>query len=191
MIKIYAATGNKKKEHNLSKALAEFALADTFNLRLPLKHNDKGKPYFEYEGIYVSISHSEGICFAAISDKQIGIDIEAFDRKTSSKSSHYVKLAERFFTAKEAEYIKESPAMRFLEVWCAKESYMKYMGEGFLMPMSSFCIFDTALCISSVDFKGGHLSVCSEEKLTSPIIYCKAPDKQKGEIYADTIYKTE
>lgn len=101
-----------------------------------LRYAESGKPYVGVgSGMYVSISHSHGLCAAAVSDSEVGVDIEYIDPSRSTE--RLKRLAARFFSADELAYIKAGADAgdavlpeRFFEVWCAKESYVKYTGTG-------------------------------------------------------------
>ena len=100
-----------------------------------IKIKKGGKPYFESGGIYFSISHSKNIAVCAVSESEIGIDIERLD-----KEREYLSLAERYFIKSEYEKIKESENIKetFVKYWTAKEAYIKYTGEGFKRGMNYF-----------------------------------------------------
>ena len=100
-----------------------------------VKIKSGGKPYFENGGIHFSISHSKNIAVCAISQSEVGIDIERLD-----KERDYLSLAERYFTKKEYEKIRESENIKeaFIKYWTAKEAYIKYTGEGFKRGMNYF-----------------------------------------------------
>ena len=159
MIKLYLAACEKASEHAVGASLAKYALRDALALTAPLKKDVRGKPYFDGVPVHVSISHSNEMCLAAISDSEIGADIE-YITKSPEKLN---RLAERFFTQGESEYVKVAPSERFYEIWCAKESYIKYTGEGFSRPLSSFSVLDTELLFSHFDTDGYHIAVCSRE----------------------------
>ena len=159
MIKLYLAACDKSSEHTAGVTLAKYALYDALALTAPLKKDARGKPYFDGAPAYVSISHSNGMCLAAISDTEIGADIEYITQSPNQLN----RLAERFFTLSESEYVKAAPSERFYEIWCAKESYIKYTGEGFSRPLSSFSVLDTEMLFSHFDTDGYHIAVCSRE----------------------------
>ncbi len=164
MIKLYLAVADGRDEHTVGTALARYALCDAYGANAPLKKDARGKPYFEGVPIYVSISHSKGTCLAAISDGEIGADIEL----TGGEAEHLSRLARRYFTKAEAEYVCASPCDRFYEIWCAKESYMKYTGEGFARTMSSFSVLDSKMCFSRFEYGEYHVTVCSAEYADTP-----------------------
>ncbi len=82
-----------------------------------------GKPYAN--DCFIGVTHTEDFILVAVADFDFGIDCENLNRLVSNKE----KIADRYFTENEREYIKDDNA-RFLEVWVKKEAYTKYTGEG-------------------------------------------------------------
>lgn len=99
-----------------------------------------GKPYFADLPIRFSLSHSEDKVILAVSDREIGADIERI-RPLS------LGVAKRFFTPAEQAYVfgkvpterdfslpkaEQDAALlrRFYEVWTKKEAYGKWQGSG-------------------------------------------------------------
>ena len=81
--------------------------------------SDTGKPFFE-KGPFFNISHSGKYIVMAVSNKEIGIDIEEnVDKDMSSLV--------RIFNDAEAKMLKEHSDFYYL--WCAKESLIKCMGS--------------------------------------------------------------
>ena len=84
-----------------------------------IKTGENGKPYAD--GIYFSISHSGDICMIAVSDTEVGLDVEyIFPRD-------WQKMADRFYTKEERA--KVSSLESFLVLWTKKESLIKYLGK--------------------------------------------------------------
>lgn len=86
------------------------------------KKNKHGKPFAADLPVHFNISHSRNIVACAVSDREIGIDIEKI-REVNPRS------AERFATDDELEYIKNSKN-GFFEIWTLKEAYFKCIGTG-------------------------------------------------------------
>ena len=81
---------------------------------LPTIYKDeKGKPYLDKD--YISISHSGEYVVVAISEKEIGVDIQ--------KIEYREKVVSLF-----SEEVKD--AHMFTRLWALKESYGKYLGIG-------------------------------------------------------------
>ena len=110
------------------------------NEKLVFATNEYGKPFLlNNPQIHFNISHTGNYVICAIDDQPIGIDIELI------KSIDF-KIAERFFTQDEKNYIISSPLAlserAFFEVWTKKESYIKWEGLGLSRPLTSFSVLD-------------------------------------------------
>lgn len=90
--------------------------------KIIFKYNEFGKPYAENVDVQFSVSHSEDAVICAVSENDTGIDIEKI-------RDVRFKVAERFATEKELEYIGENTE-RFFEIWTLKEAYFKCIGTG-------------------------------------------------------------
>jgi 4'-phosphopantetheinyl transferase len=94
-----------------------------------------GKAYIcNYEDIYFNLSHSGKIVCCAISDREIGVDVEYADPEID------LNIAKNYFYNSEYENIMKSanPSNEFFRYWVLKESYMKYTGLGFNLDLNSF-----------------------------------------------------
>lgn len=83
---------------------------------------EAGKPFFADLPLHFSLSHSGSMAILAVSDREIGADVEQV-RDVD------LRLAERFFTARECAYVA-GDRDRFFEVWTKKEAYGKWQGSG-------------------------------------------------------------
>ena len=106
-----------KNEIDQIRSLASSYLVNTLS-KEPLLFNDMGKPFFE-NGPHFNISHSGRYIVMAVSDKEIGVDIEESVEKDMSSLV-------RIFNETEAKMLKEHADFYYL--WCAKESLIKCMG---------------------------------------------------------------
>ena len=106
------------------------------NITHPIfKTQEYGKSYISnYENIYFNLSHSDKLVACAISDKEIGVDIEYNDPEID------LNIAKNYFYNSEYEGIMNSknPSDEFFKYWVLKESYMKYTGLGFNLDLDSF-----------------------------------------------------
>ena len=94
---------------------------------------EKGKPYFkDFPDLHFSISHSGQMVLVALSDRVVGADIQEWKELKAD-------IAGRFFHPKETAYLRGLPASAsekaFFDLWCLKESYIKYTGEGLSQPL--------------------------------------------------------
>ena len=86
--------------------------------------NEYGKPYLKDNNIFFNISHSFDYVITAISNNEIGIDIEKV-RETP------LKTINQFATEKEKEYIlssKKNIEERIFKIFTLKEAYFKRLG---------------------------------------------------------------
>ena len=106
------------------------------NITNPLFKIEKyGKAYISnWENIYFNLSHSGKMVLCAISDREVGVDIEYIDHEID------LNIAQHYFYNKEYESIMNSqnPADEFFKYWVLKESYMKYTGLGMNLKLDSF-----------------------------------------------------
>lgn len=145
----------------------------------------EGKPHFTDPAISVhfNLSHTvdkaSGRFAAAVflSDTDaVGVDVE-FVHPIHNREA----MMRRLFTDAERDYVLSSEREdAFFEIWCAKEAYLKWTGEGFSRPMSSvhvdvrgrtassdagtcdlrwFCTEDTVLCAAGTGLPAA-LAVC-------------------------------
>lgn len=126
-----------------------------------------GKPYIkEYPHIFFSIAHTENVIAIGFSNKPIGIDIER-------NTEQYLKIAKRFFSDLEVQYITEcsNPREAFLEIWTKKEAYIKYLGLGLEKPLNSFCVFNEHLKHKFVTLKIGEYTLSFYDGESNKIDY--------------------
>ena len=107
-----------KNEIDQIRSLASSYLINSLSNE-PLLFNDMGKPFFE-NGPCFNISHSGRYIVMAISNKEVGVDIEENVNKDMSSLI-------RIFNEAEAKMIKEHADFYYL--WCTKESLIKCIGS--------------------------------------------------------------
>lgn len=87
-------------------------------------------------GLRFNISHTRGIAACAIARDEVGVDVEASDRRTD------FAIADRYFAPEEVEVVQSAPAKRkaavFFRFWTLKEAFIKATGEGLRRPLNSF-----------------------------------------------------
>lgn len=98
-----------------------------------------GKPFIKgLAGFNFNISHSEEIVMVAVSENEIGCDIEKVTETD-------LDIAKKFFFREEYENIAAVTASEernelFFRYWTLKESFMKATGLGMRLPLDSFSI---------------------------------------------------
>lgn len=105
---------------------------------IELEKRNNEKPYLKDVNLFFNLSHSGTKVMCAISDKEIGCDVELID----TKKDDIIKIAERYFYGKEYETIINSNDKldMFYRLWTMKESFMKLTGLGMALPLSDFSI---------------------------------------------------
>lgn len=131
-IRLAAIKNSTHKWESLGGLIALRELSEILGISLPasIARAASGKPYFENGARAFGISHSRGICAAAIADAshtEIGFDLEVINEKYDR-----LQIAERFFTTEEKlrfELCEKSPES-FFSTWTAKEARAKLDGKG-------------------------------------------------------------
>ena len=111
------------------------AMANTFHY----SYGEHGKPYVSGEDpIFFSLSHSGEYVLLAVSDSEIGADIQLRIRKD------YEHMAKHFMTQTEYElWCKQLPGKQrelFYQIWTGKEAYLKLTGEGMTAGFQTVCL---------------------------------------------------
>lgn len=94
--------------------------------QLRLAADVHGKPVCQNGPVGFSISHAGDRVLCAVHEGAVGADIEVFRAVSPA-------LLRRVCTPAERAYVQPAGAvlpLRFLEVWTAKEAYVKYTGRG-------------------------------------------------------------
>ena len=134
-----------------------------------------GKPYINvYPRIYFNISHSGNYVCCAMSDSEIGIDVEEIQ-----KSMEFTTF-KNLFTEDEWEQIlneENDSHETFFSLWTLKESYIKKIGKGLSKDLNSFSILlgeqikvvdyeikntDERFLLKSID-PSHKMAICSEK----------------------------
>ena len=133
----------KRRQSLFAKLLLRAVLCRRFkvaNKDLKFSVDVNGKPFVEnLSGVYFSISHTSSGIAVAVSEDEIGVDIEKV-RPIN------IDIAKRYFTLAEYEYILdggEKQNERFFYVWTRKEARVKKSGVGFKESFGTFSVFDS------------------------------------------------
>ena len=119
----------KNKSAQALSLAARSALRDALgnNEEHIILRTENRKPYFDDASLLFSLSHSDPIAVAALSDSEIGVDLEFIDpeRRTSD-------IARRFFSNSERSRMSSAidPILAFYALWTKKEAYAKLTGKG-------------------------------------------------------------
>lgn len=109
-----------------------------------VKKQESGKPYLLNSVKYFNISHSQQFVVCAISDNEVGIDIQ-FHKKddienVARRMMSVIEWQEFQMTVNKSKY--------FYDLWAQKESYLKYTGEGLSVDMRLLTI---DACVQEVE----------------------------------------
>ena len=122
--------GRELTDELIKDCLKEYGVQNPQVRRTP-----KGKPYAELcmppeaepsqsEEVYLSVSHSGEYFLCIVAGLPVGIDVQ------ERKGSNAAKIADRYFSDREKEYVDEHGENGFFTVWTRKEAYSKLTGEG-------------------------------------------------------------
>lgn len=108
-------------------SLLEYAVKQVWGIPLPeITPPRGGKPVFAGEpGMFFSISHSKTHVLAAVSDANVGVDVETHREITQNSAYALMDEAER-------------EQFDFFDLWCLRESLYKLNGAGNLREVLRF-----------------------------------------------------
>lgn len=91
-----------------------------------------------YAWLRFNLSNTDGLVACAVTrDCELGVDVENMQRRGET-----VAIADRYFSASEAEALKALPESeqreRFFRYWTLKEAYIKARGMGLKLPLGQF-----------------------------------------------------
>ncbi len=162
---------------SIGELLVRLCLQEDWGIELhqiQFDYNEFGKPRLRhYPGLHFNISHSGQWVVAAVGESTLGVDVEQIQAID-------LEIAERFFSARETEYILCQPPTNrltaFYRIWTLKESYIKAVGKGLSIPLDSFSFELVGNCVrwngettgeqwqfcTFQDLPGYALSICSD-----------------------------
>lgn len=130
----------KDKKLSLAAGLLTDCGLSAYGLRerdVTLALEKNGKPYLPaYPQIHFNLSHSENMALAVFAGTETGCDIEKIQEADMA-------LAEKFLHPGEYAYIARQPKGRsrdeaFYRIWTLKESFVKAVGAGMMLPFHFF-----------------------------------------------------
>lgn len=103
-----------------------------------ITRNEQGKPACE-GGPAFSITHTRDYVACCVADSgDVGVDLEAIDPRR-----RVARVARRFFSPREADWLDTQPRDRFFMLWVLKEAYGKATGSGVVDAFKSLqCIVE-------------------------------------------------
>lgn len=149
--------------------------AGEYGLRVPreILRPTGAKPRFSDSEICFSLSHSGEYWVCALGNTELGVDIQRYQRCKAPQ------IARRFFHPNEALWLKDRDEAAFFAVWTAKESYVKFTGEGITDDFSSFSVVDGkggfgvgGTVLRHLPFLENYaLCLCTAEEAETEIVY--------------------
>lgn len=124
------------------------------------RREEHGKPFIkELPKVHFSISHSGGFWVCAISDAEVGLDLQIRYQGDGEK------LARRFFHQSEIAWLEEHGFEEFSLMWACKESYVKYTGVGLRKGLDGFSVVDGLPVVQKeIPFRYGYRMVLTGER---------------------------
>ena len=155
-----------RKRSVLTFVLLQRALREEYGItEVPeFVYNEFGKPSFSNLPIHFSLSHCKDAVACAVSNHNIGIDVETI-------VPYNPDVARRICTAAELKMLTQSEDkdVDFIKLWTMKEAISKYEGMGLALPFKSiktkkynvFCQNNSRYCVgicyfSSLQNKNTH-----------------------------------
>lgn len=107
---------------------------------LPVAENDCGKPYFDPPvGLHFSLSHAGDRVMAAVSDAEVGCDVERIVPIDDGMMNVCLSIAERQDLTKLSGPARDR---MFFRLWVRKESYVKAIGRGMSIDLTTVSAAD-------------------------------------------------
>ena len=111
-----------------------------------LETNPWGKPFFSsHPELHFSITHSGSWWLCGFSSAELGLDLQIHRSHAAPET-----LSSRFFHPLEDAFLLRDAYHRFFDLWCAKESWVKYTGHGFFDDPGSFSVVSSSGSFPSV-----------------------------------------
>ncbi len=136
-----------------------------FPLPLNIDTAAGGKPFLRESPLQFSLSHSGDFASCALSDGQIGLDIQV-ERPFPDG------FLKRFFHPQERDFVLSSgnQTAAFTEIWTRKESFLKLSGAGLSQKLSAFSVLSLPAVIQSwhTCLDCLHLAICTRGSTAEP-----------------------
>ncbi len=140
---LYLLRQYSKKTNDLLRWLCEdyFQMPPGTLRDAQVLRTEHGKPYLPDLPVEVSVSHT-GRLFAALIAEEgvgpVGLDVQ------SMRDAQYEKIAQRFFTEEEYNYVLQHDKKGFYQLWTRKEALTKYWGLPLLETAGDRSLVDAA-----------------------------------------------
>ena len=141
----------------ISYLLLLYGLREHSGIKAPEFHyGANGKPYLlNYPNVYFNISHCRHACVCAVSNKEIGVDVQ-------DVRPYRASTARKVCCQTELSLLEDSPdkARTFAKIWCMKEAYVKMTGDGITVPLNE--IDTSKLAIEVTEYENFFIAICEK-----------------------------
>ena len=148
-----------RKRSVLAFVLLQHALREEYGITeiSEFVYNEFGKPSFSNLPIHFSLSHCKDAVACAVSDHNIGIDVETI-------VPYNPDVARRVCTVAELEILEQSENKDtdFIKLWTIKEAISKYEGMGLSLTFCEIKTENYAVASRILDDSNCIISVCSD-----------------------------
>ena len=105
---------------------------------IKLSYNANGKPFVEQSSVYFSLSHTEKSVVLAISDTEVGVDVELMDRRGAPWNRPEAFLNSHLAPVLNAIHDEEQKKRCFCRYWTAMEARVKVKGASLFTIKEAF-----------------------------------------------------
>lgn len=157
----------------LARALLFYGLKKEYHLtEFPeIFREENGKPYLpDFLGIHFNLSHTDGKVLCAISDNPVGADIQ---KKVVFKENLFLWISHENERKNLGSMTGETV---FNSLWCLKEAYLKYTGEGIRCPMKNLD-FSRVLRGETDQYEGAFVRFAKGRDYTYAVVQTSPPER--------------
>jgi len=165
MIYLYKCKIDKDCSYQSQHQVSLNLLERHFGYLPEIKVTEKGKPYFTKLNNYFSVSHCKKMVVVAISNTEIGIDVE-ITRNTNKL------VMKKMYHEHETNVIDED--CDFTKIWTCKESYGKMLGVGVVYDMKAHD-FSKVVSTNSFSIDTGYIKLLTVDDVY--ICVCSSKDE--------------
>lgn len=119
------------------------------------------KPFLTDGSVQFSVTHSGSVWMVCLSPVPVGLDLQIHKNKYSPG------VAGRYFHPAELSFLDAAKAdgtdtTLFFDLWCARESYAKYTGDGVAALDKDYCTCTSPIPLYKLAFRQGYsLYLCT------------------------------
>ena len=147
-------------KREIEKTAGDYAVHKAFSELFGLQEFEiirEGKPYIKGTKKYhFNRSHSGDWLLLAVGKSPVGADIEKITKIRP-------KTTEKYFSQTEQVRVKTEGITAFFEIWCQKESYVKYTGEG-IKGLSKDLEYPDDIAFFTETYEDYQISVCTKKE---------------------------